>query len=343
MNILVPRSKKSTSKSVLPPTELKSNHIIVSEVTQPYIEANEKLQHVFSLESRSNSTHKEDLPRLFELKFRSKNTNSLEYQENEQALNRMGQPICRGTFPNVHYNEMRSFIANNITNDGGESFFGDMLGFTEYINVLDYDRSKQIKHVQRVQQPFHIQLCKANIPGFLSLFQLVERRCIEVYGGLEIMYFDMLHQGKNTSNVYTLHQDNDYNNNPGGASVYRSLIVKISDGTSVSVSVAGHPVYHYATAAGSFIDFRSDAWHQSVMPPLDSNFVENYKIVFFLGRRGRIDDGREGEDNEKDDDDEEEDANEEEECARSSSSSSSSLASSSASLASPASKKQRIA
>jgi hypothetical protein len=77
-----------------------------------------------------------------------------------------------------------------------------------------------------------------------------------------------------------LHQDNDYNNNPGGASIYRSLVVKISEGISVSVSVAGHPIMHYENQAGSFVDFRSDAWHQSVMPTVQ-DFREKFQISLY--------------------------------------------------------------
>ena len=304
MNILVPRSKpkskpklssssssSSSSSTITTTTAAALPTIINDTTTQKYIQLNKDLKHGYEQPSYRNTTPDEDLPALYDFKFRAKNPLTKAYQDNEAKLNRMGKVMTKGTFDNINYSAMRSFISHSINKDGGETFFGDMLGFTDFISVVNYNRSKQVKHVQRVQQPLHVQRCKVRIPSFLNLYQAVERYCVEVYRGLEIMYFDILHQGLATSNVYTLHQDNDYNNNPGGASIYRSLVVKISEGISVSVSVAGHPIMHYENQAGSFVDFRSDAWHQSVMPT-DSGFVENYKIVFFLGRNGEIDDGR---------------------------------------------------
>jgi hypothetical protein len=43
------------------------------------------------------------------------------------------------------------------------------------------------------------------------------------------------------------------------------LIVKITEGASAAVIVAGHDIKYYGEAAGSFIDFRSAAMHRSVM------------------------------------------------------------------------------
>jgi hypothetical protein len=59
-------------------------------------------------------------------------------------------------------------------------------------------------YVQRVQQPLHVQRCKVRIPSFLNLYQAVER-CVEVYRGLEIMYFDFLHQGLATVHVLQMY------------------------------------------------------------------------------------------------------------------------------------------
>ena len=298
--LLVPRRKPkpSTTTSSSNPTPTTSQQL---PVDSKFVQANRDLHHIFEQPNNSNTTSKEDLPALYEIKFRSDDPLSSAYLSNEAALNRMGVVIEQGRIPSnadINYNRMRGFIAGEITSDGGEKFFGDMLGFSEYTQVLDFSSAKQVKHVQRVQQPYHIQLMKTKVPSFLQLWQWVEQRCIQVYAGLEIMYFDILHQGLDTSTVYRPHQDNDFDNNPGGASIYRTLIVKISSGVSVSVNVCGHPsVMHYDDHPGCFIDFRSDAWHHSVMPDVASNFIENYKIVFFLGRNGRIDDGR-GEDDE---------------------------------------------
>lgn len=298
--ILFPRRKPkpATTTSSSTPTPTTSQQL---PVDSKCVQANRDLHHIFEQPNNSNTTSKEDLPALYEIKFRSDDPLSSAYLSNEAALNRMGVVIEQGRIPSnadINYNRMRGFIAGEITSDGGEIFFGDMLGFSEYAQVLDFSSAKQVKHVQRVQQPYHIQLMKTKVPSFLQLWQWVEQRCIQVYAGLEIMYFDILHQGLDTSTVYRPHQDNDFDNNPGGASIYRTLIVKISSGVSVSVNVCGHPcVMHYDDHPGCFIDFRSDAWHHSVMPDVTSNFIENYKIVFFLGRNGRIDDGR-GEDDE---------------------------------------------
>ena len=293
-------SSTSTTNSTTTTTQQSQQLTVVEDLK--FVQANRDLHHIFEQPNNSNTTSKEDLPALYEIKFRSDDPLSSAYLSNEATLNRMGVVIEHGRIPSaaadINYNRMRGFIASEITNDGGEHFFGDMLGFSEYTQVLNFSSAKQVKHVQRIQQPYHIQLMKTKVPSFLQLWQWVEQRCIQVYAGLEIMYFDLLHQGLDTSTVYRPHQDNDFDNNPGDASIYRTLIVKISAGVSVSVNVCGHPcVMHYDDHPGCFIDFRSDAWHHSVMPDVTSNFIENYKIVFFLGRNGRIDDGR-GEDDE---------------------------------------------
>ena len=144
--------------------------------------------------------------------------------------------------------------------------------------------------MQRVQQPHHMTQCKVTIPSFDLLYEAVARYALAKYEGLEIMYFDLLHQGPNTSSVYNWHVDNDQENNPGGASIYRSLVVKISTGISVSVQVAGHAIMEYGDQAGSFSDFRSDAYHRSVNPESATGFTGSFKVVFFLGLRGRIED-----------------------------------------------------
>ena len=68
--------------------------------------------------------------------------------------------------------------------------------------------------------------------------------------------------------VYKWHQDNDPDNNPSGRQIYRTLIVKLTEGCSVSVQVAGQPITEYGDAAGSYIDFRSDAVHRRWKRPL---------------------------------------------------------------------------
>jgi hypothetical protein len=68
------------------------------------------------------------------------------------------------------------------------------------------------------------------------------------------------------------------------------LIVKITEGASAAVIVAGHDIKYYGEAAGSFIDFRSAAMHRSVAPAEET--YASLKVVFFLGRQYAIDDGR---------------------------------------------------
>ena len=165
------------------------------------------------------------------------------------------------------------------------------LGLYDYRNVVgEHDGNMQNSKVQRFQQDKDIMNAKLFIKGFHALFQQVEQISVAQYG-LAIMYFDILVQGRATSTVYGWHVDNDDNNNPGGAKIYRTFIVKLSPkGTSVSVDVAGHGTTDY-DKCGSYIDFRSAAKHRSVMPTGSDEF-ENIKVVFFLGSGDRKEDGR---------------------------------------------------
>jgi hypothetical protein len=66
------------------------------------------------------------------------------------------------------------------------------------------------------------------------------------------------------------------------------LIVKITEGASAAVIVAGHDIKYYGEAAGSFIDFRSAAMHRSVMgwySDVQSANLEGTLFVRFKHRR----------------------------------------------------------
>ena len=215
-----------------------------------------------------------------------------------QQLNQANEVIASciiNTLSKKQYDEMAGFILTEITNkNSGEDFFGDSLGFIGYTNVEGaHDSAKQAKHVQRVQQPYHMMECKKNIPYFLQLYQTVERMGVNQFGGLDIMYFDILVQTRESSTVYKWHVDDDIDNNPGEMDIYRTVIVKITPGKAVGVQVAGHETMWYDDVAGACIHFRSNAVHRSVLPADDAELISCMKLVFFLGRNQYIFDGRE--------------------------------------------------
>jgi len=198
--------------------------------------------------------------------------------------------------------EMCKYYMDNIHTDGGNVFFGTFLGFNGYLNVVlsssGYDGDIQIQHVQRVQLDYDMNRCKVGvtgvpktcIPHFHKFFDSVNQYALSEYGQ-EILYFDLLFQSKESLTVYKFHRDNDLDNNPGDADIYRTIIVKITQGEAVSVQVAGRHVEKYGDPAGSFVEFRADAVHRSVMPS-SSSFQSNVKIVFFVGHKDKKNDGR---------------------------------------------------
>ena len=195
----------------------------------------------------------------------------------------------------AEYSAMAQWVLKEITPDGGLKFFGHQLGFINYTNVEGHhDPSLQSRHVQRVEQPFDVQECRRKIPHFDSLFSAVSRRGLHKYLGMCVLFFDILVQGTATSTVFSWHQDTDQENNPSGADVYRTIVVKLTNGISPAVKIAGWGTAEYA-GPGSFIDFRAAAWHKShLMHAAGATATDalTVKIVFFLGRPARVHDGR---------------------------------------------------
>ena len=204
--------------------------------------------------------------------------------------------VVRGHFDalsDVEYSTMAKWILENITHDGGLEFFGHQLGFISYANVEGrHDPDAQNRHAQRVEQPFDMQQCRRVIPHFDTLFLTASHRGLHKYLGMCVLYFDILVQGRATSTVFSWHQDTDEDNNPSGADVYRTIIVKLTSGTSPSVKIAGWGTAGYE-GPGSFVDFRAAAWHKShVTHTAGAAGAPSVKIVFFLGRPARAHDGR---------------------------------------------------
>ena len=132
MNILVPRSKpkskpkvssssssSSSSSTITTTTTAALPTIIYDTTTQKYIHLNKDLKHGYEQPSYRNTTPDEDLPALYDFKFRAKNPLTKAYQDNEAKLNRMGKVMAKGTFDNINYSAMRSFISHSINKDGG--------------------------------------------------------------------------------------------------------------------------------------------------------------------------------------------------------------------------------
>jgi len=99
---------------------------------------------------------------------------------------------------------------------------------------------------------------------------------------MEILAFDFLKQGLQTSNIFTYHTDTEASENrdQNNHIVCRTLIVKLNQGASTSVEVAGQGVTKYGDASGSIVHFRAAAAHRSVA---HAENVTSIKVVFFLG------------------------------------------------------------
>jgi hypothetical protein len=172
---------------------------------------------------------------------------------------------------------------------------GDLIdgrkGFIGYENVGDehvgHNSRLQARRTARIQQPRDMRYLFSVIPGLLTTKQAVEA----LHPELSLMYMDFLLQdfrkGSDGATDFRWHVDTDENNNPGDAEIVRTVIVKLTEGIS-KMQVAGLQETTYASCAGSWVDFRSSAYHRSVVV----KGTKHYKIVFFLGHRKDVDDGR---------------------------------------------------
>ncbi len=172
---------------------------------------------------------------------------------------------------------------------------GDLIdgakGFNLYTNVGDestaHNPELQRKRTARIQQPRDHCRLYTEIPGLIEIRMAVEAR----HPGLSFLYMDFLMQdftdGGDGATDFRWHVDTDTANNPGGAKIVRTVIVKLTEGVS-KMQVAGLDETVYGECAGSWVDFRSAAYHRSVVVP----GTKHYKLVFFLGHREDIDDGR---------------------------------------------------
>ena len=154
-------------------------------------------------------------------------------------------------------------------------------------NTVQYNSQKQAKRTARIQQPRDMCLLQTKIPGFLLIKQAVETLHPDIY----VMYVDLLMQdfrkGNDGATDYRWHVDTDEQNNTGDAVPLRTVIVKLTEGIS-KLQIAGMSETTYGSCAGSWVDFRSDAYHRSVV----ENGTLHLKFVFFLGHHSNIYDGR---------------------------------------------------
>jgi hypothetical protein len=161
------------------------------------------------------------------------------------------------------------------------------LGYAGYeITQGAYNRTLQMRHTAHIIQPSHLGLL-FELPGFFEIKSAVE----SLHKTLSITAVDVIRQdfrhGQNGATDYSWHQDTDMDNNPSCISILRTVIVKLTPGPS-AMEVMNHAVTEYDVKAGSYADFRSDAYHRSVV----TNGTDHIKVVFFMGLRAEIDDGR---------------------------------------------------
>ena len=165
---------------------------------------------------------------------------------------------------------------------------GKRLGFTDYQNVSTPHNDKvQRLATARIEQPRDLCYLMAHVKGLFEIASAVSA----LHKGLNILVLDILHQdftkGGDGATNFSWHQDTDKDNNPGGQEIIRTVIVKLTKGPS-AMQIAGLNITKYGEEAGSFVDFRADAYHRSVVIPS----TDHFKLVFFLGHREILNDGR---------------------------------------------------
>ena len=158
----------------------------------------------------------------------------------------------------------------------------ELRGFYKYTKVDWYDEEKQRKNTARIDERGEMNRIQKDCIEFCNLFKAVNDWASTLWN-MEILLFDFLKQGHQTSNIYTYHTDTEASENLKKETpriVCRTLIVKINQGASTSVEVAGQGVTKYGYDRGSVVHFRAAAAHRSVAAAAN---LTSIKIVFFLG------------------------------------------------------------
>ena len=161
-----------------------------------------------------------------------------------------------------------------------EGYEPESRAFDQYHHTHEnHDRQNQRKSTCRAQQNSDIRKAQA-LPGLGILLSAITM----LHPDLDLLGVDIFrqcHVWKGATD-FAWHNDIDGESNPFHRSIVRTVVIKITEGSSY-FTIAGYEDTPYHESAGSWVSFCSAAQHAS---PVLNKGDDHYKVAVFLGYRG---------------------------------------------------------